>query len=72
MDPYGGALYDQKVMDKAQELQKRGVLKFGFDRAGASTMVKEDEPLFASGDPEQVCKTQWFYGYKTAAKAISI
>ena len=38
--------------------------------AGNTTEVKEDAALFASGDPEQVRKTQWFYGYKTAVKAV--
>ena len=35
MDPYGGAPYDQKVMDKVQELQKRGCS--GLLRVGART-----------------------------------
>jgi hypothetical protein len=40
-DPYGDPPYDERVMDKVAELQQRGVLKMGFDRAGSSTAVAE-------------------------------
>ena len=80
IDPYGGGPYDQPVMEKVQELaQLGGAIKMGFDRAGTTTAVKEDKPLFEevgklakAGDTEgakaKVRETAWLYGYITAAK----
>jgi hypothetical protein len=53
IDPYGAAPYDQRVMDKVAELQQRGILKMGFDRAGSSTAVPEVRfcPLCAHFSP---------------------
>eukprot|EP01045_Picozoa_sp_COSAG04_P008324 COSAG04_NODE_458_length_14025_cov_349.233735_2_plen_799_part_00 len=81
IDPYGGPPYDQKVMDKVEELQQRRGIKFGFDRAGTTTGVKEDESLFAeaaelatAGQADaakaKIRETKWLYGYSTAAKAL--
>ena len=81
LDPYGGPPYDQKVMDKVVELQQRGKLKFGFDRAGTSTAAREDEALWAEIEElkaagrideakAKVKQTKWFYGYQSSAKAL--
>ena len=70
LDRYGEPPFDQPVMDKVVQLQQRGFLKIGFDRAGSSTAVEGDDPLFAKGDPDSIRKTMWFNGYKSSAKAI--
>ena len=70
LDPYGEAPFDQPVMDKVTELQQRGIVKMGYDRAGTSTSVPEDVSLFESKEPAKIRETKWFYGYKTSAKRI--
>ena len=81
ISPYGEGPYDQKVMDKVEELQQRRGIKFGFDRAGTPTGVKEDESLFTratelakAGQVDaakaKIRETKWLYGYSTAAKAL--
>ena len=66
---HGDPPYDKKVMEKALELQRRGVLKMGFDREGSSNACPEDKPLFDSKDDEQIKQTVWFATYKAATKA---
>jgi hypothetical protein len=70
LDQFGEAPYDQKVMDKVMELQQRGIVKMGYDRAGTSTSVPEDVPLFESKEPAKIRQTKWFYGYRTSAKRV--
>ena len=55
-------------MATVQRLQQQGFVKIGFDRAGSSTAHEQDIPLFATGDPEKLKQTMWFYGYATATK----
>ena len=69
LDPYNEPPYDQPVMDKIEEMQKAGKVKFGFDRAGTSTKHPEDKDL-DWGDPEDIRHSAWMYGFKTAAKAL--
>lgn len=77
--------YDQNVMEKCSELQQYGVLKLGFDRAGASTSDDRDAALWdcifenpnntSAFEPDLarrkqlVKETIWFAGYQSAAKA---
>ena len=79
LDPYGGPPYDQQVMDRVAQMSHARTVKMGFDRAGTTTTVKADEPLFAAvaelaqagdtaGAKAKVRETQWLYGYITAAK----
>ena len=68
LDPEGAPPYDQHAMDYVLGLQQQGYMRLGFDRAGSSTARSEDAPLFASGDPEKIKETMWFYGYATATK----
>eukprot|EP01043_Picozoa_sp_COSAG02_P062312 COSAG02_NODE_8565_length_2522_cov_2.349979_2_plen_608_part_00 len=70
LDPFGDGPYEELVMDKVMELQQCDKVKMGFDRAGTSTAVPEDKPLFDSNDPANIRLTRWFYGYKTSAKRI--
>ncbi len=85
LDPNGGPPYDQRVMDKINELRQRGRLKGGFDRAGSSNSdprddktwpkifkTKKKEHLFEANEEkrkELIKSTYWFTGYRTAAKA---
>ena len=85
LDPSGGPPYDQPVMDKVNELRRRGSLKGGFDRAGSSNADPRDnetwpkifktkgkEYLFETNEgkrKELIKSTYWFLGYRTAAKA---
>ena len=85
LDPKGTGPYDQRVMDKINELRLRGKLKAGFDRAGSSNMDPRDneiwpkifetegqEHLFEIDEQkrkELIKRTYWFTGYRTAAKA---
>eukprot|EP01045_Picozoa_sp_COSAG04_P027076 COSAG04_NODE_3892_length_2444_cov_4.701493_2_plen_309_part_00 len=69
LDPYNGPPYDQPVMDKIEEMQKAGKVKFGFDRAGTSTKHPDDKDLDWR-DPEEIRHSAWMYGFKTAAKAL--
>ena len=68
LDGAGGPPYDQDAMGKVRELQQLGVVKVGYDRPGSTTARAEDVELFASGDPEKIKLTMWFYGYATAMK----
>ena len=68
LDPDGNGPYDQFAMETIKEVQQRGVVKVAFDRAGSTTARPEDAPLFATGDPEKIKQTFWFYGYVTALK----
>eukprot|EP01043_Picozoa_sp_COSAG02_P017229 COSAG02_NODE_777_length_17301_cov_8.632310_6_plen_1031_part_00 len=79
LDPGGGPEYDQKVMDKVMELQKLGLLKFTFDRAGTSTTVEGDEEKFdearklekagkKSAAMAEIMSTSWFESYKNSTK----
>eukprot|EP01043_Picozoa_sp_COSAG02_P038193 COSAG02_NODE_2926_length_7728_cov_3.194521_9_plen_302_part_01 len=65
----GEAPYDQDVMEKVAELQRRGLLKMGFDRAGSSTRHPEDDGLDWS-DPKDIKRSRWMYGFRTAAKKV--
>jgi hypothetical protein len=85
LDPDGGPPYNQSVMDKVNELQQRGRLKGGFDRAGSSNSdardaetwpkifrTKQKEHLYEEDDAmrkELIKSTYWFAGYQSAAKA---
>lgn len=80
LDPFGSPPFDQAVMIKVADMQQRGILKMGFDRAGSTTSVPEDAVLFEralaagrAGREAEAKKlirmTKWFYGYCTAAKA---
>ena len=85
LDPDGGAPYDQNVMDKIVELQQRGKLKGGFDRAGSSNSDPRDEATWlrickqagkeglyeqdADKRKQLIKSTYWFAGYQSAAKA---
>ena len=40
LSPYGEGPYEEKVMDKATELQQIGAAKMGFDRAGTSSTTR--------------------------------
>jgi hypothetical protein len=65
-----------------EELQLRGSgIKFGYDRAGATTAAKEDDQLWEeyhrlreAGKIDQakakVKQTKWFWGYQSSAKAL--
>ena len=68
LDGAGGPPYDQDAMGKVRELQQLGVVKVGYDRPSSTTARAEDVELFASGDPEKIKLTMWFYGYATAMK----
>ena len=68
LSPHGEGPYTEKVMDKVEELQQLGRVFFGFDRAGTTTQHPEDKALDWK-NPEQIRKSKWMYGYKTAAKA---
>eukprot|EP01047_Picozoa_sp_COSAG01_P038736 COSAG01_NODE_3159_length_6488_cov_8.505400_5_plen_627_part_00 len=65
----GAGPYDQEVMEKVAELQRRKVLKMGFDRAGSSTKAPEDDGLDWS-DPQDIKRSRWMYGFRTAAKKV--
>ena len=65
----GGPPYDQPVMDKIAELQQRERVKMGFDRAGSSTTHPEDRDVDLT-DKEQIRRSRWRDGFKTAAKKI--
>eukprot|EP01043_Picozoa_sp_COSAG02_P055664 COSAG02_NODE_6492_length_3539_cov_1.962209_2_plen_658_part_00 len=67
--PDGAEPYDQEVMEKVAELQRRGLLKMGFDRAGSSTKAPEDDGLDWS-DPQDIKRSRWMYGFRTAAKKV--
>ena len=85
LNPDGSGPYDQKVMDKINELRQRGRLKGGFDRAGSSNMDPRDDEMwpkiFQTAGKEDLFETDqnkrkmlikstyWFTGYRTAAKA---
>lgn len=69
LKPDGSGPYDQHVMDKVGQLQQRGRLKMGFDRAGTSTQHPEDHDVDWSV-PEQIARSRWMYGFKTAAKKV--
>lgn len=69
MDKAFKDVYDQRVMDKAWDLQERGVLTVGCDRAGSSTAVESDKALFEVGGEANIRQTKWFYGYVTGCKA---
>ena len=80
LDPFGSPPFDHAVMTKVADMQRRGILKMGFDRAGSSTSVPEDVALFGrafaaerAGREEEakelIGMTKWFYGYRTSAKA---
>eukprot|EP01045_Picozoa_sp_COSAG04_P018856 COSAG04_NODE_1779_length_5595_cov_1.888464_4_plen_1114_part_00 len=69
LDPYENGPFDQRVMDKIEEMSKRGKVKMGFDRAGTTTTSPKDKDVDWT-DSEQVRKSEWMYGFKTAAKAI--
>ena len=78
-------VYNQNVMDKVNELQQRGRLKGGFDRAGSSNSDDRDaetwpkifktqqkQHLYEEDDTkrkELIKSTYWFAGYQSAAKA---
>ena len=75
----GQGPYDEPAMDKLAELQRRGRLKMGFDRKGTSTQDSADEPdgRQVAGkapvdwqDATSIKSTQWFYGFRTAAKKV--
>jgi hypothetical protein len=65
----GAGPYDEDVMGKVAELQRRGLLKMGFDRAGSTTQHPEDRDLDWT-DPAQIRGSQWMYGFRTAAKKV--
>jgi len=85
LDPNGGPPYSQSVMDKVNELQQRGRLKGGFDRAGSSNSdardaetwpkifkTEREEQLYEEDDATRkglIKSTYWFAGYQSAAKA---
>ena len=85
LDPNGGPPYNQSVMDKVNELQQRGRLKGGFDRAGSSNSdardaetwpkifkTEREEQLYEEDDAKRkglIKSTYWFAGYQSAAKA---
>ena len=68
LSPDGLPPYDQPVMERVAELQRRDRLKMGFDRAGSSTTHAEDRDVDWTNS-EQIRRSQWMYGFKTAAKA---
>jgi hypothetical protein len=65
----GAGPYDQEVMEKVAELQRRKLLKMGFDRAGSSTKAPEDDDLDWT-DPQDIKRSRWLYGFQTAAKKV--
>eukprot|EP01048_Picozoa_sp_COSAG05_P012121 COSAG05_NODE_1192_length_5572_cov_3.202266_3_plen_947_part_00 len=85
IDPDGGPPYDQEVMTKVVEMQKRGLVKLGFDRAGSSNTDERDSDTWPKIIFEEAKKdlfepdlekrkklvkqTYWFAGYKAAVKA---
>eukprot|EP01043_Picozoa_sp_COSAG02_P048618 COSAG02_NODE_4793_length_4973_cov_2.768158_2_plen_241_part_00 len=75
----GGGPYDQNVMEKVQSLQHIGYLKFGFDRAGTSSVRERDRARFGHAfalydegkydDANRMLKsTDWWYGYSMSVK----
>ena len=65
----GAGPYDEDVMAKVAELQQRGLLKMGFDRAGSSTQHPADRDVDWS-DALSIRGSQWMYGFQTAAKKV--
>ena len=72
LDVTDASAFDQPVMNKVAEMQRRGLLKMGFDRAGTSTVHEEDADIDWT-DKQAVRQSKWMYGFQTAAKkAMSI
>ena len=69
LSPDGLPPYDQPVMERVAELQRRGRLKMCFDRAGSSTTHAEDRDVDWTNS-EHIRRSQWMYGFRTAAKKV--
>lgn len=81
LNPEGDGPYDQPAMETCKELQRLGVLKIAFDRAGTTTTDKRDTVKFEQlqlmstvTDADRTAyadllkTTYWYYGYQTAVK----
>jgi hypothetical protein len=81
LDPSGNPPYDHDVMTKVSQLQRKGALKMGFDRAGSSNTTQSDTALFERAEQLRVAghlaeanatlkSTIWFANYTGRAKGV--